>query len=850
MKVFISHSREDNLLVEKIVDIFKTYGVEYWIDTEQVDDGSLMNQEINEGLKSCNVFLLIWSINVEKSNWVAAEISSALDPNEPLFENVCIFKIDETRTYFPIHGRKWTRVRDNNLESETKQLINKFGKIESQIILFKEQVVYDYKNYIQGESFKPIISDFKKFNGYKQFVPPFLKSVSSVEVQTPENDTVYVSIDEEPYETVTNLVNRLDETRRDLSTYLSAISLEDIYEWMTRINTPDQLTNTKLKNKYNLTLVVGDYGSGKSGLTHRILYQLCEQITDEVIPLFISLGRLKTYHVEGNNLFEEFCDYIKTEYHFNIKNLEIVELVKKGKIILIIDALDELTHKLDHTIAQCNLENLLNLSAVVPIFLTSRYTYISQGIPRTLVTHSSMFQILDFNKEQIEHFLGLKFSGDETKRKEISAKINSDHFLESIVKKPLFLSIFCDNFEIIKNLEFINEAVLFRIFTKEWIKHENGKSTSIIKPESPTEEINQRCSERLAMVEFTSNKPVTLLKIKEMIEDEFKYESANTENEFESYTRYARDCTFLTVEESDSFRFLLKSFLEFFVASRIVRDIVKYPKKRSVDNITLNLSAEVFHFMDAIIQLDWLIKPRALKQISIIDNETVRHYLNFSENIIKIMDDHRNKRNVNLRNIIQLLSITGNLSPGTDLSNLNLDGLVYPNLNLSHSNLENTSIRNGKLNGINLDQSNLKGANLTKTDLSTANLSQAKLNRANLTGCVLQRANLSGASMISVVCQDTDFTLANLSGCNLSDSSIYSSKFIESNAVATDFTGSGISKTNFFASNLTRAEFADIKFGADNQFEGANLFQTKFVRANQIPIKESEISKRGGFVFK
>ncbi len=847
VKVFISHSKEDNPLVSKIISVFKKYDVEYWVDFEQIKDGVIMNKQINECLEDSSLFLLIWSKNAKKSSWVQAEIAALGDPQDPLIKKIIIFVIDNTRLPYPISGLKYRpKINNYNVELEIKMIIREHGSFQSQIILFKEDVRNDYENHSYDDQFKPVIREFKKFDGYHLYVPQsfdFLKNFSS--------DLSMPIVDSAELDNIVQYVEeKLNLARKNIAEYLADFTIDDIYNWVTKAHEKiDEKVKTRLEEKQNLILILGDYGSGKSGLCQHQMYRLCEEPDSNTIPLFIPLGSFKSYHKEENdNLFEEFCEYIKKEYLFNITHLDLLELMKKYRIVIIIDALDELTHRLDPATAQAHLEYMLKLSAIVPIILTCRHTYYSGGISKSLVFHPNAVRILDFDGKQIEHFLGLKFSGQNIKIDNIKLKINSDAVLKSIVKKPLFLNIFCDKFEIMQKLAFINEAVLFRTLTSGWLEHESKKPVQIVDPEVKRKDINQRCSERLAIIEYTSNNPVTTNKIRNIIEDEFEFDASNIETEFDSYIRYARDSTFLTVEELDSFRFLLKPFLEFFVASRIVRDIREYPTKGTVDNILLSLTPEIFQFIKFIIDLDWIIKHQALSLIPSIDNANVRKYLDWSNNLIKIVEQFRNKKKTNIKNVIRLLHMTNSLSLKVNLSNLNLDELNDRSLNLNEANLEGTSLVNAKLNGVNFVKANLKGAKLNKAELMGANFSEAKLNGANLTLAQCQRTNFTGARMTNVTCQETDFSTANLSGSDFNGSSIYDSRFIEANIVAADFTGAIISNNSFRSANLSRAEFADNRFGANDGFDSANLTDTKFVRFNRLPLQRIELTKRGAII--
>ena len=233
-----------------------------------------------------------------------------------------------------------------------------------------------------------------------------------------------------------------------------------------------------------------------------------------------------------------------------------------------------------------------------------------------MVDYNNAIKILDFDDNRVEKFLQLKFKESSKIIDEIKIKLNNNEKLKTITHKPIFLNILCDRFKDLQKLIFINEAVLFQILTVGWIQHDLQKPNPLITDKQERKiEINTRCSERLAVAEFSSKLPVTREHIRSLVQDEFKYESTDIEKEFDSYIKYARDSTFLTVESNNSFSFLLKPLREYFVASRMIREINFYDKSKKIDCLLLkNISPEIFDFIKSITEATWLIKPHFIQK--------------------------------------------------------------------------------------------------------------------------------------------------------------------------------------------------------------------------------------------
>lgn len=75
---FISYNSADRAAAREI-GLFLTAGsINMWFDEWNVSAGDSIVQEINNGLASCTHFLIIWSTNSAKSNWVRQELAGAL----------------------------------------------------------------------------------------------------------------------------------------------------------------------------------------------------------------------------------------------------------------------------------------------------------------------------------------------------------------------------------------------------------------------------------------------------------------------------------------------------------------------------------------------------------------------------------------------------------------------------------------------------------------------------------------------------------------------------------------------------------------------------------------------------
>jgi hypothetical protein len=78
-QVFLCHSSKDkDVIVLPFCDILKLLEVEYWVDSEQIEWGSLISESISYGLKQSQYVVVFLSKNFLESNYACAELSSSL----------------------------------------------------------------------------------------------------------------------------------------------------------------------------------------------------------------------------------------------------------------------------------------------------------------------------------------------------------------------------------------------------------------------------------------------------------------------------------------------------------------------------------------------------------------------------------------------------------------------------------------------------------------------------------------------------------------------------------------------------------------------------------------------------
>jgi len=78
MKVFLSHNKADKDIARTLAALLVADGVDVWFDEWSIAAGDSIVEEINEGLRHCTHFVILWSTNASGSNWVRRELASTL----------------------------------------------------------------------------------------------------------------------------------------------------------------------------------------------------------------------------------------------------------------------------------------------------------------------------------------------------------------------------------------------------------------------------------------------------------------------------------------------------------------------------------------------------------------------------------------------------------------------------------------------------------------------------------------------------------------------------------------------------------------------------------------------------
>ncbi len=78
MFVFLSHNKADKTVARSLGAYLVLAGANVWFDEWEIRAGDSIPGKLNDGLADFDVFILLWSGNAARSNWVRRELESAI----------------------------------------------------------------------------------------------------------------------------------------------------------------------------------------------------------------------------------------------------------------------------------------------------------------------------------------------------------------------------------------------------------------------------------------------------------------------------------------------------------------------------------------------------------------------------------------------------------------------------------------------------------------------------------------------------------------------------------------------------------------------------------------------------
>ncbi len=523
-------------------------------------------------------------------------------------------------------------------------------------------------------------------------------------------------------------IENLPAAKRRLKTERFSATIDQYFDdWLCR------------STKYQI-LLLGDYGTGKTTICRHLAYRLAKRYLElgetTRIPLLITL---RDYH-RAPGARQLITDFLVNRCGVALDFETFNTLNRLGKFVLIQDGFDEMATRVDPGVTLDAVNNLRQFHALrSKVLLTGRPGYFPSQAelesefqrvrPKDPYEQLAVENIeerqqyrhlylLTLNRKQVLELLGRRradlWKDGRMTADQILRKIETTYNLYDLAERPVLLDL------IIKTVprlsvrdQEINTFSLYRIYTDFWLKREESKGRLLIRRKEKLlfvqELAFQMHLESRLVIHYKNLSPVIM--------KYFHIEEADTLDHFD---HDIRTCSFLVRDSEGNYSFVHKSFMEFFVASKLLHELDE--------------------------GLNWNFGRVLLGQ-------EVASFLN---------------QGIGDSTDILLEWLKGGAPQGGRFTGANaLQVLLVGGLDLSGSDLSERALHGVDLGGVNLSKASLRKCDLSGSRLVGVSLRQADLRQANLASSSLRRADLRGADARAAFFVQSDLTDCDLSSCDL-----------------------------------------------------------------------------------
>jgi len=496
-------------------------------------------------------------------------------------------------------------------------------------------------------------------------------------------------------------------------------------------------------------LLLADYGMGKSFVALRLFLLLAELYRaapdEEPIPVLFPLRRYRLVRHNPKAILGAIYDFLVSNSFpvFTVEDLS--ELLKEGRLVIILDGIDEIP--LVQTVADpLDLLEHLDLSRFGPCpwLATSR-----KGIFARVLSDPDRFeqagvrvaQLLAWDDHQWRAFveacdrdLGL-FAGGEGGDPAVFAHQRREAFLQSVAGRPqlqqltvtpLYARMLVEARGELLRREDLNVVQLYAAYVDVVLA---GRGDVAMLADM---EMRRQCLESLAVHFFRTDRascsPDDLVEVADgYVRDAGRRELLSfVQTELQTYS-------LLNCDALGFFSFSHKSFYEYFLARAVVRFVRAEGWTTSGSLLEKRLGAGECRFI-----ADLLAEP---------GNESVR------ADLLRLLAEAGTGTGELRRNLVAIELGGGRRLARAQLDGLNLSGLDFAGCCLQEASLADTQCIGVDFSGADMRDCVLIRANLERCCLARADLSGARLDFATLTDIEPspETPGLAGASLMNIV---------------------------------------------------------------------------------------------------
>jgi formylglycine-generating enzyme required for sulfatase activity len=333
--------------------------------------------------------------------------------------------------------------------------------------------------------------------------------------------------------------------------------------------------------------VLGDYGTGKTSFCRQYAAELGRRWLSDPdrnrIPILISLRD----YAKTMGLQQLVTDFLVNRCDIQAKYEAFVRFNADGKLLLLFDGFDEMAQKVDYRTTVDNFEELAR--AVVPgskVILTCRTPYfrtreeaeellhapvalpessqrpqrspLSGRLPDYLPNRPNfeIVHLLPFTDADIQAILQKRVPSEWRR---YWRQIRHTYNLAELAQRPVLLDMIARSLPDLQPGQAINAARLYEAYTDLWLDREEKKGRKLITRDDKRLFMQQLALEMLRRNEVT----IHFSRLPDRVREHFHLEKAQ---EIDYFEHDVRTCSFLNCDPAGHYRFVHKSFQEFFVA--------------------------------------------------------------------------------------------------------------------------------------------------------------------------------------------------------------------------------------------------------------------------------------------
>lgn len=358
--------------------------------------------------------------------------------------------------------------------------------------------------------------------------------------------------------------------------------------------------NHLLNSTNNAIAILGEFGTGKTTFARHLVYvkarEWLENPESARLPILL---RLYDYDYRAAQSIEEWIVAVLRDSKARVimSTDDLKQLIEMNRLILVFDGFDEMTGSPDADRIRRNQNAIGKLRwAGSSIVVTCRTTFFEAAVEEAVFETFSRFYIEEMTNHQFIDCVRKTIPNDWEKFDDFVK--NQSEYLQDLVKRPLFIDMLIElDYKSLGKIK--NVADLYYELTDKWIGKQSYRSGAQY-------DIRDRRTaiEELAYKMLLDDKNALDSRELEMAAKEISIqiggESTNTrakEIDFRDISNY----TFLKREQRDKFRFSHHSFMEYFVASKIARELEEGNTKSLEKRI---LYEEIYEFLAGIFERD------------------------------------------------------------------------------------------------------------------------------------------------------------------------------------------------------------------------------------------------------